>query len=322
MQERRKLVTMPADWAMERVTVPGATRAFRWQGIVHIFDRDNYRRFNGTFPTKDPHVFRIMAVGDSLTYGDGIDPVWTYPAQLERLLVKDYRVEVINLGRDGDQSEDVLRSIERMAPSLEPDLIIYGVCLNDFLPSGIGQYNYSYSLPLPDWLKRTALDRTRLAHLIEDAYQALLMRLHVRLDFFDDILSNFKDYQNRFGTDVDHMNEFALALGLPPIVGIVLDQFPSYGGRGYQIAMIADSSMKKAGFDLIPAEAYYKSYSGRTMAVSHWEGHPDEEANAIFATRIADDLYGRSDMEKYRKEVVEPEVRAQQNVSPSFGLQK
>jgi hypothetical protein len=65
--------------------------------------------------------------------------------------------------------------------------------------------------------------------------------------------------------------------------------------------MMADAYMKKAGFDLIPAGDYYKSYSGRMMVVSHWEGHPDEEANAIFATRIANHLYGRADLEKYRK---------------------
>jgi GDSL-like lipase/acylhydrolase family protein len=301
IRERRELITMPAGWETERASVPGATWAYRWQGVIHIFDRHKYRRLNGPFPAKNPEVFRIMVAGDSITYGAGLEATWSYPAQLERLLQKEYNVEVINLGRNGDQSADVLQSIEKMTPVLKPDLIVYGVCLNDFLPSGIGQYTYSYSVPLPQWLKTAALQRTRLAHLMDDGYKALLLALHMRRDFFDDILSNFGDYQIRFDADVARMNKFALAQGVRPIVGVVLDQFPTYGGRGHRIAAVADESMRKAQFDLIPAEDYYRSYDGRRFFVSRWEGHPDEEAHAIFATRIADHLYGRSDLERHRK---------------------
>ena len=101
MQERRRLVTMPEEFKRTRITIPGTHYAFRWQGALHIHDESNSRREDGPFPPKDLRVFRIMVVGDSLTYGDGIEAEWTYPAQLQRLLGKDYNIEAINLGVDG-----------------------------------------------------------------------------------------------------------------------------------------------------------------------------------------------------------------------------
>ena len=43
------------------------------------------------------------------------------------------------------------------------------------------------------------------------------------------------------------MNGLVRAAGLPPMVAMVVDQFPSYGGRGYQIAKIAKSTLGQAG---------------------------------------------------------------------------
>jgi len=48
-------------------------------------------------------------------------------------------VEVINLGAPGLQSEDVLQVLKKFHPVLKPDLVVYGICLNDFLESMQGQ---------------------------------------------------------------------------------------------------------------------------------------------------------------------------------------
>lgn len=71
-----------------------------------------------------------------MTYGEGVDAYWAYPAQLERALAPDFRIEVLNLGVRGHASEDVLDDLRRFVPALEPDLVVYGVCLNDFLERG------------------------------------------------------------------------------------------------------------------------------------------------------------------------------------------
>ena len=75
------------------------------------------------------------------------------------------------------------------------------------------------------------------------------------------------------------MNAFVKAAGLPPLVAMVVDQYPDYGGRGYRVAMMAEDAVRPAGAKLIPTTDYYIRYNGKAMYVSRWEGHPDEVAN-------------------------------------------
>ena len=80
-------------------------------------------------------------------------------------------MEVLNLGVSGNQSEDVLGVLQRFLPELRPDLVIYGVCLNDFLPSNVGEYqSTAYGLPLPAWLMEFVETRSAAARWLGDLY--------------------------------------------------------------------------------------------------------------------------------------------------------
>ena len=101
--------------------------------------------------------------------------------------------------------------------------------------------------------------------------------------------------------DVADMNKLVRATGLPPMVAIVVDQYPDYRGRGYQIAKIAESALAQAGAVVIPTENYYRRYHARAMAISRWEGHPNEVANYIWASMIGQELRARHDLELFKK---------------------
>jgi hypothetical protein len=73
-----------------------------------------------------------------------------------------------------------------------------------------------------------------------------------------------------------------------------MDQFPELDGRGHKISRAAEQAMQAAGFDVISTEDYYRRYSGEAMSVSQWEGHPNEIANYIWASMIADHLRSQS----------------------------
>ncbi len=53
--------------------------------------------------------------------------------------------------------------------------------------------------------------------------------------------------------------------------------------------------------DVIPTEEYYKTYDGRAMQVSPWEGHPNEEANRIFAEYFIRALKKHPVLQQYKK---------------------
>jgi acyl-CoA thioesterase I len=76
----------------------------------------------------------IVAVGDSLTAGLGVDESMAYPALLQKKLAENgYHFNVINAGVSGETSSGTLSRIEWVISSLKPDIIILETGANDGL---------------------------------------------------------------------------------------------------------------------------------------------------------------------------------------------
>lgn len=76
----------------------------------------------------------IVAVGDSLTAGYGVDESEAYPALLEeKLHAAGYRFNVINAGVSGETSSGTLSRIKWVISSLKPDIVILETGANDGL---------------------------------------------------------------------------------------------------------------------------------------------------------------------------------------------
>lgn len=92
----------------------------------------------GARPSAREGVQRILIVGDSFTWGSGVEAHQTYPLQLERLLNEGSpveRVEVVIWSRPGWNTVQELRATLPALPDLDPDLLILGYCLNDVEPT-------------------------------------------------------------------------------------------------------------------------------------------------------------------------------------------
>lgn len=86
--------------------------------------------------TSTPEVKRprLVAVGDSLTEGLGVEPDMAYPAQLERRLQEaglDW--EVVNAGESGETSSGALSRIDWVLKSTRPQAVILETGANDGL---------------------------------------------------------------------------------------------------------------------------------------------------------------------------------------------
>lgn len=298
MAARQRETIFPAAWQYAPLPGAGPHPPFRWHGVEHIYDERMFRRARGPYPAKSATRLRIAIVGDSLTYGFGLDAAATYPVQLKNILAGGHDVEVLNLGTPGLQSEDIVLNVLWAEDTLQPDVIVYGMCLNDFLPAGVLEYQHAWGIPLPMWFKELAIRRSRAARLMDEGYREVLRRLGLNLDFYDDILTGIRADAARFHDDVRMMNQAVVSHGRPAIIGMVLDQSPRDKGRGHTLARMAEQSMREAGFTVIPTDDYYRTYDGRSLAISRWEGHPNEEANAIFATMIANALIARGDLSR------------------------
>ena len=71
----------------------------------------------------------ILAFGDSLTFGVGVKPEFSYPSQLAQLT----GLQVINAGVSGEVTENGLIRLEKKLNTLQPDLIILLEGGNDIL---------------------------------------------------------------------------------------------------------------------------------------------------------------------------------------------
>ena len=100
--KKRKLV-MPAHLKRKTVAVEGSEWSYYWRGVLHAHKYEGFRR-STVFPEKQSDTVRIVVLGDSLTYGYGIDAEDTYASLIESGLSTNYRTEVLNLkeyaGRD------------------------------------------------------------------------------------------------------------------------------------------------------------------------------------------------------------------------------
>lgn len=83
---------------------------------------------------KPPEAYRIIALGGSTTYGDGLDHDESWPAQLETVLHEDYgydQVEVINSGLPMYTSFESFANFSYRGLELQPDMVIVYHAIND-----------------------------------------------------------------------------------------------------------------------------------------------------------------------------------------------
>jgi lysophospholipase L1-like esterase len=101
-------------------------------GLVTI----NSQGFRGR-PAASPKPegqYRIVFIGDSVTFGRGVNDDETFPARAEALLRERFphmAVDVINAGVDGYNTRQAVGRLRRLLPDLQPDLVLLGFYSND-----------------------------------------------------------------------------------------------------------------------------------------------------------------------------------------------
>lgn len=101
----------------------------------HVIFSSNFRRDNREFTlAKTPNEVRIGVMGDSITFGIGIEnPEDRFSDILERKLRKDgINAVVYNLGMSGIDTDDEIEDFHRLEPkNLQFDLMVWQYFLND-----------------------------------------------------------------------------------------------------------------------------------------------------------------------------------------------
>ncbi|HUK32968.1 MAG TPA: hypothetical protein VLV86_03595 [Vicinamibacterales bacterium] len=132
---------------------------------------------------KGPRTFRIITLGDSVTFGHSSVYEHTYPFLLEQQLEKwrsDIDWQVWNVAVPGYNTSQELAHLKEIGPTFKPDLVIVGFFENDLVDNrDVGE---------PGVLRRTAAAVLSLAqrHIYSfDLYKKVTLRLAWKLSSSD-----------------------------------------------------------------------------------------------------------------------------------------
>jgi hypothetical protein len=94
-------------------------------------------------PAKSPGVLRVLAIGDSYTYGAEVNAEQTYSEQLEKLLPGS---EVINMGVSAYGIDQAVIKYLKYGRAYHPDLIVFGIFGPDYARTTLTFYRFAKPL--------------------------------------------------------------------------------------------------------------------------------------------------------------------------------
>ncbi len=116
---------------------------------------------------KPAGVFRVVALGDSFTLGEGVHVGDTWPRALDCVLNErfpDGRIEVVNAGVSAYDLRQELEHYRRNVRAYDPDMVLVAMVWNDADPGDPGDFNAAFAggsaalaqyLPLADRIVRS-----------------------------------------------------------------------------------------------------------------------------------------------------------------------
>jgi lysophospholipase L1-like esterase len=239
---------------------------------------------------KELGIYRILALGDSFTYGQGLQKFDVYPHRLESMLnisAKDLRAEVVNWGVRGYSTVQELELLNKGIGNINPDLVTLQITLND--PE---IYPYRVTHPYLDEHGRIKLSNPifKYWHSLQFVTERILnSQTHSDYEKYYNELFDSPETWNRFATalsrfkkvvDEHHVQSFAMVF---PLFSHTSDD--SYPFRRLH-TKITDE-LTRLNIPFVDLLKYYKNIPPiRLQIIPGVDSHPNEIANQIAAEAI------------------------------------
>lgn len=253
-------------------------------------------RFNGLgfrereIPPKSAARCRIVVVGDSFTWGQGVEERERFSNLLEQFLGPRY--EVLNFGRPGDNMPEHLEVLA-VALTVSPDFVLLQIYINDFeTPSMVRPLAYPL---LPAWLDRKIEGSSLVYDMARTEWATIQEKIGLAESYTHYMERNLRDpnapnARQAYGQLHDFFAR-ARAAGVP--AGAVLfpapDALGPYG-RSYPFGYLHDGVRRVCAdehvrcVDLLSPFSTYRD--PRAMWVSPFDAHPNAIAHRKAAMAI------------------------------------
>ena len=251
-------------------------------------------------PYPAPATLRVLALGDSQTFGNGLDLADTWPKQLEqRLQALDgaMRWEIVNGGIPGTDTWQQEIALGRLLDTLHPRAVVLGLYVNDVTPR--------YDVSRADAVGQTNTGSKRLAYLLKRSalvtwlYYGVVLPWQARRtgdSSTEDAVVAGRDNERaeRGWRQVERSlagmkdrcdsRTVMFLVALLPRRDQVSGQNPA---RGYNARALAIAEKHGIAIvDLQPDLAAEYSLGGTSLFIP-WDGHNGAAANRVIAERLA-----------------------------------
>lgn len=286
----------------------------------HLVTNNRFGFREREFVTPKPEdAFRVMVLGDSLTWGAGLSPEQRYTSIAEAKLkaqFPDRTIEVLNFGIEGGPTIIEQLILSKLADTVEPDLVVVGFCLNDPQPR---RQNYSMEREkLNETLVARAVYRTKVllegmhlryvGKILNDAFYRSAERLGLIPTWQTALQRTYDPNSEEWKLFIHALQEIKRVSdnrGLAePIFAILnqgsfTDRPTDYANPDPILAQYlkwysqAESAARIVGYNAYNHEQDFKDQINNTnMAVNIMDGHPSSAVNEIYGTRLAMEISG------------------------------
>jgi lysophospholipase L1-like esterase len=292
-----------------RIGAPSVREA--WEQRYAKIREQNFFGFRSPYEQVLPEAgtIRVVALGDSYTWGDGIARTEdTWPGQLERVLRETLHrpVEVINTGRSGWTTANEAELLRRFGWQWQPDLVVIQFTLNDVTESapGFRDKEDPRRRVLPLRFRTGAVKKSALLFLIETRLSVLMnpnwgstnpARFHPDSLAWQQTAAALREIAD--SARARHVP--AVLLLYPLLVAGVWtpDTYP-YSDLINQVARAG----QEVGLDVVNLVDVYGAQGGdwQRWWVTAYDPHPNAEANALAVRALAAHIGARGYLTPFR----------------------
>jgi lysophospholipase L1-like esterase len=313
----RELLLRPSENPLIKYEMtPGASRR-AWEVDIAI----NSYGFRGPEPTLEVNSgYRILALGDSITFGIKLGVEETFASQLQQLLDPNKKtMEVFNLGVNGYDTLQEVAALEEQGLRFHPDLVVVAYCLNDVETTGpmlefFDKYKTREQNPLfrlrtvqyladeldreeqKSWAQRQndpAVFRQQydqqIAPISEEESELLALidsaqkRWPVRWYGELERIGRLRFAFNRL-SELSKEHKFSVLVMIIPFLYDIDEPYP-FGAEH----RIVEYEARRAEFDTIDLTPQFEAYGIRNLKISPSDGiHPNKAGHAIMAQELAE----------------------------------
>lgn len=301
------------DWDLGKRLVPG----YRGENFgVPLSVNAHGMRDEEVTLQREPGSRRILALGDSWTFGAGVEVEHTWPAQLERLLAQPDPVEVLNTGVSGYETYHEAVYYERDLTGFEHDLVLVGFYPVNDINDKQGRYDRNKALhelspllyDLYTYPKRTAIHQVYTTWRRARKQRKRTQRLAYAHGSTSTPFTVDQDWTELYTDDYSGwplVKESLASIGRTArrcgVRGAVV-LFPDIQDLGRYVdychprfAPRLAEAVAAAGLELIDLVEDFRPYVGREAEVAGWSGstHPSPAGYEVIARAVARELDAR-----------------------------